>query len=82
VLRKPKNKEYQEAKKAFEVRLWATMKCIQSYSGGTSGATGSKVWLCPYCKIQKTGSVERVRWHLLGMGKNEQKTVCRQVPKT
>ena len=69
VPKKTQNKEYQEAKKDFETRLWALVKCTQSYSGGASGTTSSKVWFCPYCKNQKSGSVARVRWHLLGMGK-------------
>ena len=76
------NKEYKDAKKAFEARLWAAVKCTQSYSGGTSGTTGSKVWFCSYCKTQKSGSIARVRWHLLGMGKKEQISVCNNVPST
>jgi len=76
------NKEFKDAKKAFEARLWAAVKCTQSYSGGTSGTTGTKVWFFPYCKTQKSGSVARVRWHLLGMGKKEQITVCNNVPST
>ena len=76
------NKEYKDAKKAFEARLWERVKCTQSYSGGISGTTGSKVWFFPYCKMQKSGSVARVRWHLLGMGKKEQITVCNNVPST
>ena len=41
------NKEFKDAKKAFEARLWAAVKCTQSYSGGTSGTTGSKVLVFP-----------------------------------
>ena len=44
--------------------------------------TRSKVWFFPYCKTQKSGSVARVRWHLLGMGKKEQISVCNNVPST
>ena len=74
------NKEYKDVKKDFEARLWVAVKCTQSYSGETSGTTGSKVWFYPYCKMQKSGSVARVRWHFLGMGKNEQISVCNNVP--
>ena len=55
----PQNKEYKYTKD-FEARICAAIKYTQSYSGGTSGTTGSKVWFYPYCKMQKSRSVARV----------------------
>lgn len=59
VSKKVQSKEYQEAKKAFEARLWAVVKCTKSYSAGASGSSSSKSWFFPYCKTQKSGSVAR-----------------------
>jgi hypothetical protein len=81
VPKKHRNREYLEDKKAFEGSLWAAVKCTQLYSGGASGTTGSKIWFFPYCKNQKSGSVARVRWHLLGMGKKEPICACDSMPK-
>ena len=60
VPKSPQNKEYKDAKKDFEARLWEAIKFTQSYSGGTSDTTSSKVWFFPYCKMKNSGSVARV----------------------
>ena len=51
------NKEYKDAKKAFEARLWAVVKCTQSYSGVDVFVTSECIHLCilslvPRCLFQ------------------------------
>ncbi|XP_059073592.1 uncharacterized protein LOC131855961 [Cryptomeria japonica] len=57
--------EYNKAKREFEKKLWKLVTIIGDYSRGNYGR--SRQWKCLHCKTNKSSSIQRVRYHLLGV---------------